>query len=424
MSILINPIPVLKRNALNERIEKIVDVIGLENLGLFLNFDESGDYADYYNSRLKFLRNRWPNYAGGPLTHYISNEGEVSSPLVLKPQLEFTGGTEETGSAKKVATKITFDELTHIKNIAMIRLDVMKVGSITSNVKVKVCFDNAGSPGDEVPQFREFYLPGEKDYFPFSASDLPTLNPYLGGAFFVLKHNVPVVSIKDYWIVFEYEDDSSIDGSNYVKAKYGDKTGSAVATHNGTSWSVIENKSINYGLYDDSLNVEEDATVFIMLQSDKIRDYNDASVLFRLGNQLNQKSFNIEHKAGHIEINADSTYYILFNKNIDFSKWGVLAVTFSKWKSIHKMAAYHNGELLIDEADDGTPRDRPYQTGRGSVGMERALLPSIGMGVGYNGRWAGSPFPGKIASVILAKKELNVNQISKVSQLLLGGKKL
>lgn len=343
-------------------VQSIIDVVGLEHLKMLLTFQEGASpYYDVINKRVAFESNG-TNKRGGPLGRFLDSDNDYLREL---PKAEQDGNTEPT-YFQKYATKI---DISDIHRIAKAGLKLKAEGSPSSAiVKVYIASDDSGKPGDAVINPDGFYNV-TKEY-----QTLGSFYEFARWHGFPIHPSMPVEKDvlspdEDYWLVMEYEDDTGVDSSNYVKWLYSDDTGGARATWDGTSWTVTADETHCYKLYNDDLCLYGD---FSLLVTFKIDDFSLNTPIIQMPSTNDSLSFTLMFVGGkfrtYLKDSEGNLIFDFFGDNssagIFSAGWNTICVTYSKEKAEDKVRLYNNAKFVSETSQDN---ERTFNGYRGAA---------------------------------------------------------
>ena len=411
----------IQKDSYNQRIEKIVDLVGMNNFAFFLTFQEDDQpYYDLFDREIVFdgmYPKRLPKYRGGPLGNYVSNEGKPSDNLLLQSNQSYCGGNLDPEYSAKYATKISYPE----GYIGSVGVNLRRKGVISNSAfKITLYTDDGGKPGSPLEQYDKIYIDGREDplrsALPETYADIRTQ----------LISGFGLVQNTSYWLVLEYEDDTGIDVDNHVQWRYGSNPGSARAYWDGADWVVVEDESFNYKLFPEKIQLPEDFTFTILLQQNEEDIMIEAPIFVATNNK--RSCLRIARDRGlysvYIFDEKDRAYQSHnYRPGPTLQNWSTLTVTFSKYKTLEKIKIYHNGLLL--ESGNGVINPTGNRIRRGVTGGGGASLPRIasyGIGRTFTETSAvwGKFWRGKIGPLFLAKRELSEEEVAEVSRIMLG----
>lgn len=414
------------RDNYQQRIQKIVDLVGLNNLSMFMTFrDSTWPVYDLFDKSIGMtqLSARYSRVIGGPLGYYISRKGVVAStPVSLYSTQGFQSGNADPAFSLKYATYIPKSE----GHIGSVSIKIKNVGDVTKKFKVTLYTDDSGKPGVPVPQYNKLFIDGRVDPVYDDSVFKLDANEY---------HDVPMPlltgfglsSYKDKWLVFEYDDETGIDASNYVKWQYGPKTGGKIASHDGTDWVVTDDSSFVHQLFSENIQVPEDFTVCLLVRTTEEKSLAGEQPIISF-NGAGQRVFFLSNSYGVLnarwvdENGASSAHN--YKPHSPLRPWSVIAATFSKYRmdANGKVLLYHNGQILEGYQEDVNPsgtKVRKGVNGAGGASLLRFGQLNVGMTVYPNGISPSTSLV-DIGPFFVAKRKLSPEEIAQVSSLMIG----
>lgn len=396
-----------------KRINKILDLIGLDNLAYFLTFhEEDGNFRDIIDKNIVFRSihggNRYYRVAGGPLGYYISNKDESLPRLTLDSDMSFWGGTSTPSVAKKYATKLSYDS----GYIGSVATEIKKIGDV-SPVKFILYTDDNGKPGDPLEQYDEIFIDGRQDPTRSVAREdyREVSTPLITG--FGLTHGT------DYWLVMEYEDDTNINESNYVQWRYGEDANGARASWDGENWIVTQGESFNYKLFPEKIQIPNDFTISALVKTSQslvelpiISMVDTERYVMRLGIFYGTLQVSTPFTSGH-------NYKPLY----PLDDWSVITLTFNQHAFKDKIKVYQNGVLIDGVTWEVNPvgrRTRRGIAGPGGVGLTRVGQVALGRTWTYAGNVYGTSLQ-NLGPLFVAKRAFNDKEVAETARLMLGG---
>ena len=410
----------IQKDSYNQRIEKIVDLVGMNNFAFFLTFQEDDQpYYDLFDREIVFdgmYPKRLPKYRGGPLGNYVSNEGKPSDNLLLQSNQSYWSGNLDPEYSAKYATKISYPE----GYIGSVGMNLRRKGVISNSAfKITLYNDDGGKPGSPLEQYDKIYIDGREDplrsALPETYADIRTQ----------LISGFGLVQNTSYWLVLEYEDDTGIDVDNHVQWRYGSNPGSARAYWDGADWVVVEDESFNYKLFPEKIQLPEDFTFTILLQQNEEDIMIEGPIFMATDNK--SRCLRIARDRGLYSVNMIDEkgrgYIHNYKPGPTLQNWSTLTVTFSKYKTLEKIKIYHNGLLLESSNGAINPAGRNVRrgiTGGGGASLPRIASYSIGRTFTETSSVWGNFWRGKIGPLFLAKRELSEEEVAEVSRIMLG----
>lgn len=391
-----------------EKVSEIAEIIGMDDLALFLTLgEESEPFKDYFNRGLQFRSGsavigtgRVLN--GGPFYRYINLEN-FNSGVVEKPLVEKTHTEKRSGYSQRLATKVSLGYA--LPNIGKIRLPLRKVGNVeNARIKVEIRQDSDGQPGALLLSKTRRERPAVIDA---KASDVR--DNWFGFAITDAEDSTP----NTFWIVLDYSVPTGIDANNYIGWDYNTDASGVRAKFNGTSWEVISGESHGYEIYDKTLHFDDDFTIINLIKPSTdtvgrvLYGHADASDATIKDLMLTQFKNTLQPR-----INGKQSSFSVPNED-----WMVVGLSFSKEKTWDKTKLYVNGQLV-------SPNDIYERVGlRGPAlkGLDHIVNPLVfGQRLTRAGSYIDS-WRGLLGPIIIAKRELGQDEIKKISSILLNG---
>lgn len=377
--------------------DKIIDVIGAENISVFLPMWETSgtEFADLLNPLLKFTHNIAPaNLGVDGVLHRVPrfSSGTMATQKAEVRNIVPTGSVAKLDSVtKKIAQKISNVPT----SIGLIRVRVKKIGTITAttSIKVSIYTDAAGEPG---------VLVGT------SATQLT--GAYISTADSMRGFNWPQplnITNEAYWIVFEVASGSEISGSNYIEFALGDGYENPSATYDGSAWSNNASPLV-FDVFNDDITFPGDASFIVAANLTSQIGTHYAFGVGSLSTDAFTLSYTDKHNLTH-NISGAGVGPIVIPKNIVGTDV-VIGGTFSKSSSTNKRALYVGRKAI-------------YADGNAGVSIDAPLHPlTIGSHIIYS---SGSTFSwnGPLGPFILTKTTLTPSQMGDVVQLLYAKKR-
>jgi hypothetical protein len=396
-----------------KRINKLLDLIGLDNLAYFLTFhEEDGKFRDLIDKNIVFRSvhggGRYYRVAGGPLGYYISNKDESYPALVLDSDMSFWDGTSTPTVAKKYATKLSYAS-GYIGSVATM---IKKIGDV-SPVKFILYTDDNGKPGDPLEQYDEIFINGRQDPIRSVAREdyREVSTPLITG--FGLTHGT------DYWLVMEYEDDTNINESNYVQWRYGEDANGARASWDGEKWIVTQGESFNYKLFPEKIQIPNDFTISALVKTSL--DAPELGIISMVDTKGDVMRFGFLY--GTLNVITPSVSGHNYKPLYPLDDWSVITLTFNQHAFEDKIKVYQNG-VLIDgvtwEVNPTGRRARRGIRGAGGVGLERVGQVTSGR-VWYSSGLAVGPSLQNLGPLFVAKRTFNDKEVAETARLMLGG---
>jgi len=396
-----------------KRINKLLDLIGLDNLAYFLTFhEEDGKFRDLIDKNIVFKGyvggDRYYRVAGGPLGYYISNEGKPSEVLVLDSDMSFWGGTSTPTVAKKYATKLSYAS-GYIGSVATM---IKKIGDV-SPVKFILYTDDNGKPGDPLEQYDEIFINGRQDPTRSVAAEeyREVSTPLITGFGLTLG--------TDYWLVMEYEDDTNINGSNYVQWRYGEDANGARASWDGEKWIVTQGESFNYKLFPEKIQIPNDFTISALVKTSL--DTPEQPIIAMVDTE--GYVLRLRFCYGTLNVITPSVSDHNYKPLYPLDDWSVITVTFNQHAFVDKIKVYQNG-VLIDgvtwEVNPTGSKVRRGIRGPGGVGLARVGQVTLGRIWSFAGNTSGTSLQ-NLGPLFVAKRTFNDKEVAETARLMLGG---
>lgn len=417
---------IVSSDSYRQRLERVVNLVGLDNFAMFMTFQESSEpYYDLFNKTLGVkadVGSRFYTVNGGPFGHYTSwRDKPQGSPVRLISSNSFEGGSTDPVFAKKYAVYLPKQE----DFVGSCCIRIKGVGSGRKQFKVTLYSDNAGTPGTLLAQYNKVFLNGSRNDPVYDTNTAALTSNY----YWVPMSLITGFGLSGYkakWLVLEYADETGIDATNHVLWRYGANAGGKMAYHNGSDWVVTDDYSFEYMLYPEDIQLPEDFTICTLFKNSKLNN-GDQSIIRLQGQSYNavtvQNSFNVLNVSWVDEVGFSNVH----NYRPHFpltEQWSVIAVTFNRYRTSRngKVQMYLNGRMLDgyqeDLNSDGT-RVREGINGRGGAKLLRygslALCHTI-----YPNGTAASTSNTDIGPFFIAKRALAPDEIASVSSLMLG----
>ena len=377
--------------------DKIIDVIGAENISVFLPMWETSgtEFADLLNPLLKFTHNIAPaNLGVDGVLHRVPrfSVGTMATQKAEVRNIVPTGSVAKLDSVtKKIAQKISNVPT----SIGLIRVRIKKFGTITgtTSIKVSIYTDVAGEPGVLV-----------------GTSTTQLTGAYIGTADSMRGFNWPQplnITNEAYWIVFEVASGSEISGSNYIEFALGDGYANPSATYDGSAWSNNASPLV-FEVFNDDITFPGDASFIVAANLTSRIATHYAFGVGSLSVDAFALSYTDKHELRYAVV-AGGGAAVATPKNIVGTDV-VIGGTFSKSSSTNKRAMYVGRKAIYADGSAGASIDAP-------------LNPlTIGSHISYV---SGSSFSwnGPLGPFILTKTTLTPSQMGDVVQLLYAKKR-
>ena len=400
-----------KNDLVGQGIDNILNVIGVENIKLFLPLWEDAGATKCYDllrRDLTFTPSGPVFGATGPFGNCAQFDG-VNDYIIQDPMTENTAGAVQidlNNGAHKMATRMVAIACTP----GFVRLKIKKTEAVAGNlnsasVKVSIYTDNAGVPNALVT----------------GAESAALLCSVIGTSFEWRGFSFPTVFYlrkgQKYWIVFEYVSTTGVDANNFISWQYEAAPGSygERRAYFNAGWVATDTENHCFGLWDDMLAFEDDFSIITLICN------TEAAVSSR--HMYGSSSSQTTASSNALGISRSSSGYILTKvndgteRNVVFYRWpsvfDVIALTFSKAKSSpDKIRVYLNGSLK--------------RTGAGTGGATQIALSqpwTIGSASLGDGNISGYYWKGYIGTQIITKNELDAIQIGRITHELLNVRK-
>lgn len=404
-----------------ERTEKIIDIIGRNDIRLFLTFSESeAPYKDALRSDVMF--GAYANTSGsvpvrksnGLFGNYLDCSGGYIAQLPITQEAD---PTATTTYYSKVAVQLK--DLGGCAGVATLLLK--KIGDVDSaSVRVAIYSDNSGVPGEELFTSR---FTNENEY----TSILPgsSLTDSFGDWGFALRQVIPLKRT-DNWLVLEYVDSTGVDASNYVGWGYKAKAGAKRATYDsGTeTWTIHDGETQCFALYDDLSRLEEDFSIIWASEYTgtgtsngyvfRLPNIDNVSILYALlfGGTKGKYHFSLYQTGGAATarmITEDLT-----------NGWHTQGISFSKARSSwDKMQIFTDGrKSSITPITSGVSNLVPGFLGFAHQGIQIPCQPlTFTVGISSDGKRT-SNWKGNIGPIIIANRKLSEEEFAQIHTLL------
>ena len=393
-----------------KRINKILDLIGLDNLAYFLTFhEEDGKFRDLIEKNIVFksYSNRYHSIEGGVLGHYASIGDSPNDAIILHSDMSFWDGNSTPTVAKKYATKISYSS----GYIGSVATEIKKIGNV-SPVKFILYTDDNGKPGDPLEQYDEIFINGRQDPTRSVAAEVyrEVSTPLITG--FGLTQGTA------YWLVMEYEDDTNINGSNYVQWRYGEDANGTRASWDGENWTVTQGESFNYKLFPEKIQIPNDFTISALVKTPMSIELNIIRMVDTKGTVMS-----FECSYGTLRVITPSVSAHNYKPLYPLDDWSVLTLTFNQHAFKDKIKVYQNG-VLIDgvtwEVNPTGRRTRREIVGPGGVGLARVGQVILGRPWIFSGNVYGNSIQ-NLGPLFVAKRTFNDKEVAETARLMLGG---
>lgn len=397
------PMTQAQKDVVARATEKIIDIIGVENISLFLPMWETeGTKAhDLLNRDLTFTINGATLGQLGPFGNCMSFDG-VNDYLIQDPITQNTAGSVDAvlGTGKKLATKL---EPLISATPGFVRLRLKRVGTL-DNATIKVCIyqDNGDVPGVK-----------GVETLALECSEIDTLYETRG---LVFDGNINLSRKERYWVVLEYADDTGVDDSNYVYWQYENSNtyGQNRASFDGSIWTTHSGENHVFGLY-KNIMPDNDCSIILSFKHGQVFDSNrhifSSSAMKEnfaplIGDYHTTQGAYIV-KAYEASGGSIRTY--IYEKSLECS---ICVVTFSASDASKKLNTFFNGKLIA--TNNGTE----------NTGLMRCAQPlTIGAYINYDGSvW--THWNGSIGPVIITNSELTAGQIGQITNQLFALRKM
>ncbi len=394
-----------------KRINKLLDLIGLDNLAYFLTFhEEDGKFRDLIEKNIVFKSrlNRYHSIEGGVLGHYASRGDSPDDVILLHSDMSFWGGTSTPTVAKKYATKLSYAS-GYIGSVATM---ISKIGDV-SPVKFILYTDDNGKPGEQLKQYDEIFINGRQDPTRSVAAEeyREVSTPLITGFGLTLG--------TDYWLVMEYEDDTNINGSNYVQWSYGEDANGARASWDGENWIVTQGESFNYKLFPEKIQIPNDFTISALMKTSL--DTPELDIISMVDTKGNVMLFRFRY--GTLNVITPSTPTHNYKPLYPLDDWSVLTLTFNQHAFEDKIKVYQNGVLIDSVTWEVNPVGRTMRrgiVGPGGVGLTRVGQVVLGRTWTYAGNTYGASLQ-SLGPLFVAKRTFNDKEVAETARLMLGG---
>ncbi len=386
--------------------ENIIDIIGAENIVLLLPMWETSgtEFSDLLRPHVKFVAEGVTLGQSG-LLHPVPNFDGVNDYVRQKPITEAIAGSSEyalDNSSYKIAQKLVPGVYGDIK-FAMFKLK--KVGSPVANMVWKIITDKEGQPTGPVVA-----TSNANDVSSFPSS------PALMG-FYLSSPCIISTASSLFWLVLEYSSPTTIDSSNYVSVTYDSSGayGQPLATYNGSSWTIENEKSCVFAVYSDDLTLDGDYSIIAAV---RVNSYDKPILSPAVGNTISDGGSFIFRAGTYYNLKVSTPGGGLSDvskaiSSIEYPSFGVYGYTFSYSAGTNKLNIYRGAKLLV--SGNGTPSSGPNPPEQPFViGTTRHAT-----------NFAYQFFlSGKIGPVIAASAELTQAQMGKIYNQLLALRRL
>jgi len=401
-----NPLPVTSgtQSTIAQAIEDIVDIVGLENIRLFLPMWEAAGSTkvyDLFRKDLSFtvatsvtLGAATPFGLGATLdgTGYLKRDPVTeSATAVINSEVKLDGGT------KKLATRIN----KIATNPDFIRSKLKRYGTLANaTLKFSVYSEAASLPNAVISNGASNAL---------ACSSIGTS----GWADWGFPFATDPTTRKDanFWLVMEYAalGGDTVDANNCISWAHDNGLaggyGTDIAIFNGATWTRTAGKSHYFALWDDSLNLSLGDFSIIVLASDTNGTVAGRALL-GTASQAAAEVFEIAHYSyGDVIMTAnDGSQRTGQIQKFPVNTFNVYGLTFSKAKDAGKVNGYLNGINTVAVA------------GTLNAALTKPAHPlSIGGSTSTTGtisnKWVGT-----IGPVIITANELTQAQIAEITK--------
>jgi hypothetical protein len=399
-----DPVVQAHKDVVARAIDNIIDIVGAENIKLFLPlWETSGNKAyDLLDRSLQFDINGASFSTGGPFGNCLTLDG-INDYLRQTPIAENASGGSFynlTNPAYKIATRMAG----FTGKIAAVQLNLKITGTINSAVlTASIYTDNSGVPGTLVATSN-----------PLTCSQFPSVAHPVA---FTFSTPYEVNSVSKYWIVLEYSTDTGVDESNYISWACEDMNtyGETMAIYDGANWNAQTGNCV-FSVSNDALKCDADWTMIVACLpqnwslSSNYTLYNGSS-----GKPISPTlSVYWQYRNQTIDWRFDNNGVIMGTANfplISQNMFTIITQTFSKSASIGKSKLYVNNRLQASV--DGTANVGNSLAGLLYLGVTQA---NVG---GFSSYWKG-----RLGPVMLLSKELTIAEIDKVTSNLFALRKL
>lgn len=394
------------QDVVKKSIDDILDVIGVENVKLFLPmWEQSGTtMRDLLRRSTTFTVSGATLAQTGPMGFCPSFDG-VNDYVQQDPITENTAGTADynlTTTTGKAGTRT----IALATNPAFIRLRLKRTGTLnTATVRIQLMTNVGDVPTANVTNGQSAAL---------ACSSIGTSYEERG---FTFATPPGLSKASKYWITLEYADSTGVDASNYISWAYetGANTyGERRATFDGASWTGTPSENHRFSLYEDNLQLGNNDCSLIVLSdwtgsSVAGQDYVRSQGMTATSLVLRQDGGNGYTAATTTEAPSTDLSSIAY-RYVGGAVSHIITFSYTNATAKHKL--YRNGALVTSTNGTATTalvaQAQPFVIG--------SAINSAGALSGY--------FPGRLGPIILTKSELSAANIGKISHYLLPLRKL
>ena len=381
-------------------IDNILDVIGYENVKMFLPLTEGVGSTVAYDLLRK------------DLTFDVSGLVTFGTTGLFGDCATFGGGYlrrtpatyNTTGAAYADLKAATQKAATMMSAISVqpgiVTLKLKRTGTLAAaTVRVLVIADNSGTPGTTALTSTTL-----------ECSKIDTTAKDYGFAFTV---DLPIKGNKRYWIALEYADATGVDDSNYVSWAYetGVNTyGEQRSSYDGTSWTATNGENHVFSLWNDDLEFGDDFSIITCVNNTSANA--GSRYVFGIGDYAGNSGVLLSSTSGKIlSVSAnDGTLRTASIPKWTINRNQVVGITFNKDLATAKLNVYKDG-MLAASAD-----------GSATTAINSLAYPfTIGC-TSSNGNVT-SAWTGTIGPVIITKNTLTAAQMADVSHNLMALRK-